>query len=305
MLELLSQPFDFVAGHLASSSKRLFWLYLISSSVLAVWLLSKSSKPSLLIKKLVSKKIWLHQSAKQDYVIWMLNGLLKATLILPILFSAAPIAIALNSGLEQIFGSVSMNWMPEPAIAVFFTLLLFVLDDFTRFLLHWASHRFPILWRFHQIHHSAKVLTPITVYRIHPVESAMYAVRLVFVQGVSIGLGVYLFSHKLEVIDVFGANIFIFMFNVFGANLRHSHIWLSWGDRIENWFISPAQHQIHHSMDKDHYDKNFGSALAVWDKLFGSLLLAGQTEQPKRFGLKTNKLNNLIQLYFRPFKPKG
>lgn len=305
MLELLSQPFDFVAGHLASSNKRLFWLYLISSTVLAVWLLSRSSKPSQIVKKLFSKKIWLHQSAKQDYVIWMLNGLLKATLIFPILFSAAPIAIALNKGLEQIFGSVSMNWLPEPTIAVIFTLLLFVLDDFTRFLLHWASHRFPILWRFHQIHHSAKVLTPITVYRIHPVESAMYAVRLVFVQGISIGLGVYLFGHKLEVIDVFGANVFIFLFNVFGANLRHSHIWLSWGDRLENWFISPAQHQIHHSMDKDHYDKNFGSALSIWDRLFGSLLLAGQTEQPKQFGLKTNKLNSLIQLYFRPFKPKG
>lgn len=305
MLELLSQPFDFVAGHLASSNKRLFWLYLISSTVFAAWLLSKSSKPSLIVKKLLSKKIWLHQSAKQDYVIWMLNGLLKATLIFPILFSAAPIAIALNKGLEQIFGSISMSWLPEPTIAVIFTLLLFVLDDFTRFLLHWASHRFPILWRFHQIHHSAKVLTPITVYRIHPVESAMYAVRLVFVQGISIGLGVYLFGHKLEVIDVFGANIFIFLFNVFGANLRHSHVWLSWGDRLENWFISPAQHQIHHSMDKDHYDKNFGSALAIWDKLFGSLLLAGQTEQPKQFGLKTDKLNSLIQLYIRPFKPKG
>jgi sterol desaturase/sphingolipid hydroxylase (fatty acid hydroxylase superfamily) len=129
--------------------------------------------------------------------------------------------------------------------------------------------------------------------------------RLVFIQGISIGIGVYLFGHKLDVIDVLGANVFIFLFNLFGANLRHSHIWLSWGNRVENWFISPAQHQIHHSMDKSHYDKNFGSALAIWDKLFGSLLLAGQTEQPKQFGLKANKLTSLAQLYFRPFKPKG
>lgn len=305
MLELLSQPFDFIANHLTSSSKRLFWLYIISSTVLAVWLLSRSAKPSLIFKKLFSKKIWFHQSAKQDYVIWLINGVLKATLIFPILFSAAPIAISLNSGLEQLFGPVKLTWVPEASIAVIFTFILFVLDDFTRFFLHWASHRIPFLWRFHQIHHSAKVLTPITVYRIHPIESAMYAFRLVFVQGISIGIGVYLFSHKLEVIDVFGANIFIFLFNVFGANLRHSHVWLSWGDRMEKWFISPAQHQIHHSMDKAHYDKNFGSALAIWDKLFGSLLLAGETEPPKQFGLKTDKLNNLLQLYIRPFKPKG
>lgn len=305
MLELLTQPFDFIAGHLTSSNKRLFWLYIITSSVLAVWLLSKSTEPKAIVGKLFSKRIWLHQSAKQDYVIWLLNGVLKAVLILPLLFSAAPIAIWLNSGLENTFGSVNLSWLPDASIAVIFTFMLFVLDDFTRFFLHWASHRVPLLWRFHQIHHSAKVLTPITVYRIHPVESAMYAMRLVFVQGLSIGLGVYFFGHKLEVIDVFGANVFIFAFNVFGANLRHSHIWLSWGNRLENWFISPAQHQIHHSMDKVHYDKNFGSALAVWDRLFGSLLVAGKTEQPKEFGLRTNKLNTIIQLYLRPFKPKG
>lgn len=305
MLELIYQPFDFIAGHLASSNKRLFWLYILTSVVIAVGLLSRTNKPLSTVKKLFNKNIWLHQSAKQDYVIWLLNGILKSALILPALFSAAPIAIHLNSGLEYLFGSVKLAWLPEASIAIIFTLLLFVLDDFTRFLLHWASHRLPFLWRFHQIHHSAKVLTPITVYRIHPVESALYAMRLIFIQGVSIGIGVYLFGHKLEVIDVLGANIFIFLFNIFGANLRHSHIWLSWGNRLENWFISPAQHQIHHSMDKSHYDKNFGSALAIWDRLFGSLLLAGKTEQPKRFGLKTDKLTNLIQLYLRPFKPKG
>lgn len=304
MLELLSQPFDFIAGHLASSNKRLYWLYLLTSTVLAVWLLSRSGRPVSAFKKLFSKKIWLHQSAKQDYAIWVINGILKAILILPALFSAAPIAIQLNSGLEYLFGEVALTWLPEASIAIIFTLLLFVLDDFTRFFLHWASHRSAFLWRFHQIHHSAKVLTPITVYRIHPIESALYAMRLVFIQGVSIGIGVYLFGHKLDVIDVLGANIFIFLFNVFGANLRHSHIWLSWGERLENWFISPAQHQIHHSTDRDHYDKNFGSALAIWDRLFGSLLLAGKTEQPKQFGLKTDKLNNLAQLYLRPFKLK-
>lgn len=304
MLELLTQPFDFVAGHLASSNKRLFWLYILSSVALAIWLLSRTHSISSSIKALFDKRVWLHSSAKQDYVIWLLNGVIKAALILPLLFSAAPIAIWLNKALEQVFGEANLAWLPDPAVAVLFTFILFVLDDFSRFFLHWLSHRVPFLWRFHQIHHSAEVLTPITVYRIHPVESAMYAARLIFIQGISIGLGVYLFGHKLEVIDVFGANVFIFVFNVFGANLRHSHIWLSWGNKLENWFISPAQHQIHHSLDKSHYDKNFGSALAIWDRLFGSLLLAGKTKQPSQFGLKTNKLNNIVKLYLQPFNWK-
>ena len=301
MIELLTQPFDFVAGHFASSNKRLFWLYCISSEVLAIFLLSRSNSISNSVKTLFDKKVWLHTSAKQDYFVWIINGVIKAFLIIPLLFSAAPIAIWLNKSLEQLFGSANLSWMPESMIAIAFTFILFLLDDFSRFFLHWLSHRVPLLWRFHQIHHSAKVLTPITVYRIHPVESAMYALRLVFIQGLSIGIGVYLFGHKLEVIDVFGANIFIFAFNVFGANLRHSHIWLSWGGRLENWFISPAQHQIHHSLDKAHYDKNFGSALAIWDRLFGCLLIASDTTKPEKFGLQGKGFNTLISLYLKPF----
>lgn len=301
MIELLTQPFDFVAGHFASSNKRLFWLYSLSSVLLAIWLLSRSTSISGAIKTLFDKKVWLHTSAKQDYLVWFINGVIKAALIIPLLFSAAPIAIWLNKALEQIFGSANLGWMPESMVAISFTFILFLLDDFSRFFLHWLSHRVPLLWRFHQVHHSAKVLTPITVYRIHPVESAMYAVRLVFIQGLSIGIGVYLFGHKLEVIDVFGANVFIFAFNVFGANLRHSHIWLSWGSKLEYWFISPAQHQIHHSLDKAHYDKNFGSALAIWDRLFGCLLIASATTKPEKFGLKGKGLNTLVSLYLKPF----
>lgn len=301
MLELLSQPFDFVASHFASSNKRLFWLYTLSSFGLAVWLLSRHSNGKEIAKQLLNKRLWLHKSAKQDYLIWFINGALKSLIILPLLFSAAPIAIAVNQGLESLFGSVNLSHLPAGVILFSFTLLLFVLDDFSRFFLHWLSHRVPLLWRFHQVHHSAEVLTPITVYRIHPVESALYAFRLVAIQGLSIGIGVYFFGHKLAIIDVFGANLFIFLFNLFGANLRHSHIWLSWGEKLEHWFISPAQHQIHHSLDREHYDKNFGSALAIWDRLFGSLLIASHTNKPTKFGIKTKMLNNVIALYIKPF----
>ena len=44
-------------------------------------------------------------------------------------------------------------------------------------------HRIPFLWRFHQIHHSAEVLTPLTFHRIHPVESLLYDVRGALVTG--------------------------------------------------------------------------------------------------------------------------
>ena len=59
-----------------------------------------------------------------------------------------------------------------------------------------------------------------------------------------------------------------------GSNLRHSHINIKYWKWLEYIFISPAQHQLHHSIAQEHYDKNFGAALAIWDWLFGSLHLS-------------------------------
>lgn len=89
--------------------------------------------------------------------------------------------------------------------------------------------------------------------------------------------------------DLLGVNLFIFLFNVAGSNLRHSHICLRFG-KWELFFISPAQHQIHHSVQLKHFNKNFGSTLAIWDSLFNSLLLS-KNEQVKAFGLD-QKLKN-------------
>jgi sterol desaturase/sphingolipid hydroxylase (fatty acid hydroxylase superfamily) len=55
------------------------------------------------------------------------------------------------------------------------------------------------------------------------------------------------------------------------AALQHSHVWLSYGPILEHLLISPAQHQIHHSRLDAHHGRNFGTTLALWDWLFGTL----------------------------------
>jgi len=83
---------------------------------------------------------------------------------------------------------------------------------------------------------------------------------------------------------VLGVDVVGFALAALGGNLRHSHVWLSYGPWLERWFISPAQHQIHHSRDPRDHDRNFGAGLAVWDWVFGSLSLAGPRRR-LRFGL--------------------
>ena len=84
------------------------------------------------------------------------------------------------------------------------------------------------------------------------------------------------------------------MCNSFAANLRHSHVWLSFGPVWEHIFISPAQHQVHHSIDKQHYNKNYGEVLAIWDWMFGTLYVP-QTRAKIAFDLCDNEGNPLPQ----------
>ena len=73
---------------------------------------------------------------------------------------------------------------------------------------------------------------------------------------------------------------------------------------MEYLIISPAQHQVHHSVLKQHHDKNFGVALAVWDWLFGSLHHSEKIENLK-LGIHINQkedTHSLRSLYFEPLK---
>lgn len=58
-----------------------------------------------------------------------------------------------------------------------FTLCHFLLDDLSKYLVHRALYRWPVLWAFHKVHHSAITLTPLTVYRTHPLEAVLFSLR--------------------------------------------------------------------------------------------------------------------------------
>ncbi|GAB5435666.1 MAG: hypothetical protein FalmKO_07910 [Falsiruegeria mediterranea] len=70
---------------------------------------------------------------------------------------------------------------------------------------------------------------------------------------------------------------------------------------MEFLLISPAQHQIHHSVARQHHDRNFGAALAVWDWMFGTLHLSEKQELQFDLGGKQGDEGDLKVLYLRPF----
>jgi len=182
-------------------------------------------------------------------------------------------------------------------------LIGFLLADFGFFLSHYLMHKVPLLWVFHEVHHSAEVLTPVTVHRVHPVEELVNA--LVGSSILAAGAATYstLLEKDLAFVTIFGVNALTFIFFALAFQLRHSHVWLSYGPLLSRIFISPAQHQIHHSQESKHWDKNFGFTFAFWDAWFGSLYVP-RSREIIRFGLPygdPRDFSSICKLYFLPF----
>jgi sterol desaturase/sphingolipid hydroxylase (fatty acid hydroxylase superfamily) len=133
-------------------------------------------------------------------------------------------------------------------------------------------------------------MTPLTLYRSHPIEVMLSLLRDFLTIGLITGVFFYMFGESVDAGLILGVNAGRFIFNIAGANLRHSHVWLSYGQRLEKIFISPAQHQIHHSDNFNHYNKNYGSQFALWDWVFGTLYVTNGREKVT-FGLKTKNLS--------------
>lgn len=306
METIVADYLDRLLGPLFNPQKRIFIGYLLSALIIALGVHLTLTRTSLrqALSEFFARRVWLSKSAFADYKILLINQAVMMG-VAPRLVSKLVVATLLFESLHiWLDGRVTlMVSAPAWQVAGLFTLTVFLLDDLTKYLVHRALHRWPMLWHFHKVHHSAEVLTPLTVYRTHPVEGVIFALRSVLVQAVAIGSFLYFFGDRTSLVTVLGANAFLFVFNLAGSNLRHSHVWISYGATLERWLISPAQHQIHHSVEKRHFDRNFGAVLAVWDRLGGSLCLAQKDQQPEAFGVQdgTTAPHSMRAIYLQPF----
>jgi len=291
--------------------KRVFVGYLGAAFVIAAvaFLISAGGNRragfAALRNRVLSPAIWWSPSARADYKLFAVNQALMLGLA-PRLLSQVAVATLLFEQMHLLFGtrpSVGQA-LPGWAVVAAFTIVQFLLDDASRYLVHRLLHRSRFLWAFHEVHHSAETLTPMTVFRTHPVEGVLFALRAAIVHGAAIGGFVFFFGDKVDLATVLGANVFLFLFHAAGANLRHSHVPLSYGRVVERLLISPAQHQIHHSTAPAHVDSNFGSVLALWDRLGGTLRLAERGREI-RFGLSDGPPvadHALWRLYLDPLR---
>lgn len=290
-------------AYLFASRTPLHAAYLLSALVMAVAVWRVAGGGERLLRFLFPREVWLHPSALLDYRFFFVNRATFGFFLVPLLLSEATVATLVADGLGRLAGS-GPALAPGAASVAAATIVAIAAYDFAIYLSHWLMHRVPVLWEFHKVHHSAEVLNPLSAYRMHPVDEILSGVIVAAFSGSAAGVLGWLWPAGGMELLVLGLNAVLFLHFLGGQNLRHSHVWLAYPGWLSHVLVSPAQHQIHHSRDPRHFDRNFGLVFAVWDWAFGTLYVPRGRER-LQLGLPDGEhlaYGRIADLYLLPLR---
>src|SRR6266568_7538939 len=236
-------------------------------------------------RAIFSWRLLKSRSTKADLGYLLINTLALGGLIGWGIFSAEAIGNAIQAALDVALGPRQASASEGAGLRVLATLSLFVAYEFGYWLDHYLKHKIPFLWELHKTHHTAEVLTPLTAFRIHPLDSLIFVNIVAVCVGSVMGLVNHAAGVKVGVFEIDGNNVILVVFIYAVVQLQHSQFWIAFPGKLGRLLLSPAHHQIHHSVDPAHYNANLGSTLAVFDWAFGTLLLPPRESPHLRFGV--------------------
>jgi sterol desaturase/sphingolipid hydroxylase (fatty acid hydroxylase superfamily) len=296
MMEILYEFFSTVLLRFTSLHSRLAVLYLAITVLIVAVLWVARGRPTSFVSYLLPKDVYLHRSNLVDIKIFLFNTFLSVSGVFAIVTITPVIASSVLNGLLTITGSSTAS--PDLTLGklAMATAIMILTIDFCKYWAHRLHHEVNVLWPFHALHHSAEIMTPLTANRNHPVFLILRFLLFSVVVGAVQAFMLFLLMGKIEILTIGTVNAGYFIFNALGSNLRHSHVWLSYGRVLEHVFISPAQHHIHHSIDRKHYNKNYGEVFAFWDLMFGTLYVP-QSYEDITYGLSDPNGQRIEQPY--------
>ncbi len=154
-----------------------------------------------------------------------------------------------------------LNWL---ALPVWLEIIISIaLLDLAIYVQHVLSHKIPILWKIHRLHHADRDIDVTTGTRFHPIEiilSMLYKSLIILILGPSI-FAVFLFEIILNSSSIFNH-----------ANLKLS---ADLDKTLRLLVVTPDMHRVHHSVISKETGSNYGFFLSIWDKLFNTYI-----EQP-------------------------
>lgn len=162
--------------------------------------------------------------------------------------------------------------------------LCFVVEDFTYYWWHRASHEVRFLWAAHVNHHSSERYNLSTALRQS--WTTPFTVFLFYWPLPLLGF------HPLMVLTCTAVSL-LYQFWIHTELIGR----LGW---FERWFNTPSHHRVHHGSNLDYLDRNHGGILIVWDRLFGTF---APEREPVRYGLTKNiETFNPIDIAFHEWR---
>lgn len=137
-------------------------------------------------------------------------------------------------------------------------LIAFVVLDFVIWGQHLITHKVPVLWRLHRVHHTDEDIDATTAVRFHPLE-ILFSIVVKSIAVLIIGPAAVVVVLAEAIVN--GSAVF-----------NHANLRLPENvDRFLRMFIvTPDMHRVHHSADRRETNSNYGFALSIWDRLFGT-----------------------------------
>ena len=237
-----------------------------------------------LIRALFPRRMIAGASNRADIGLWLFNTFPAVVILGAIIATASGISGPTAKALTDLFGPVAPLALPAGLARAITTLALFLAYEFALWVNHVAFHKVPFLWEFHKVHHTAETMTPLTVFRVHPVESLVFANITALAVGLVGGILHFVLGPAASAIEISGTNVIVVALLYLFLHLQHSHLWISFTGPLGRILISPAHHQVHHSTNPAHFNRNFGRSLAIWDWAFGTLHVPAKRRERLTFG---------------------
>lgn len=178
--------------------------------------------------------------------------------------SAAVLAVPFAYVYEhRLFDIPASQWWTWPAA--------FLAVEFAYYWQHRASHEIRWMWATHSVHHSATRFNLSAALRLG--WTGLFSGNFLFFLPLA-----WIGFHPLAIFTILGAGLVYQFFLHTAADVR-----LGWFEAVLN---TPAHHKVHHASNDQFLDKNYGSVLIVFDRLFGTFAKAGPDDE-LRFGLKS------------------
>ena len=150
--------------------------------------------------------------------------------------------------------------------------IIMMATDFVQYWVHRAFHTFPVLWRFHAIHHSTKKMDWLAGARMHFIEIAV-------LRGLT-ALPMFTLGFDPAAIQAYLLIVYFY------SSFIHANIGWKFGF-IERFFVTPRFHHWHHGSDRAAIDINYASHFPIYDWLFGTHHLP-ESEWPENYGVVGN-----------------